>query len=218
MNYKGMLITFEGGDGSGKSTQAELFKNYLSNKGVEIFTTREPGGTDFSEAVRALTKDMRFKDKSIISELLLFESARADIVEKRVLPALKAGKVVIMDRFYDSTTAYQSFGRGMDRGMVEKLNLFASHNLVPDLTFYLCISPDDAFARKGGVEKDDLMEASGLDFHKRVKLGFDTIAKENPNRFVVLDSSKSISEVFNTIVNEYEKRASEKALDCEMQR
>lgn len=205
MKYSGMLITFEGGDGSGKSTHAELFKNYLSGKNIGFFATREPGGTDFSEAVRALSKDIRFKDKSINSELLLFEAARADIVEKRVIPALKEGKVVIMDRFYDSTTAYQSFGRGIDRKTVDFLNLFAAKGVVPDITFYMRITPNDAFERKGGAEQDAL-ETAGNDFHDRVLLGFDTIAKENPDRFVILDTTKNVSEVFQTITQKFEEK------------
>ncbi len=205
-----MLITFEGGDGAGKSTQAELLKNYLTNKGVSVFSTREPGGTDFSEAVRALTKDVRFQDKSIISELLLFESARADIVDKKIIPALLEGKVVIMDRFYDSTTAYQSYGRGMDREMVDKLNLFASQNLVPDITFYMRIDPKIAFKRKGGVEKNDVIELAGLDFHQKVKYGFDCLAKENPNRFVILDSTLPINQVYKTIIKKYEEKLQQK--------
>lgn len=211
MKYSGMLITFEGGDGAGKSTQAELLKNYLAIKGVSVFSTREPGGTDFSEAVRALTKDVRFQDKSPISELLLFESARADIVEKRIIPALKEGKVVIMDRFYDSTTAYQSFGRGMDREMVERLNLFASQNLVPDITFYMSIEPKIAFERKGGAEKSDAIESAGLEFHKKVKYGFDCLAKENPNRFVVLDSTMPVSQVYETVIEKYEEKVRQKS-------
>ena len=206
MKYSGMLITFEGGDGSGKSTHAELFKNYLSGKNIGFFATREPGGTDFSEAVRALSKDIRFKDKSINSELLLFEAARADIVEKRVIPALKEGKVVIMDRFYDSTTAYQSFGRGIDRKTVDFLNLFAAKGLVPDITFYMRIAPNDAFSRKGGVEQNDALEAAGGDFHDRVHLGFDTIAKENPERFVVVDTTQPVGEVFKVITQKFEEK------------
>ncbi|MBQ7978096.1 MAG: dTMP kinase [Clostridia bacterium] len=210
-NYDGLLITFEGGDGSGKSTHSELLKNYLSNKGISFFATREPGGTDFSEAVRALSKDMRFADKSNISELLLFEAARADIVEKRILPALKEGKVVIMDRFYDSTTAYQSFGRGLDRKMVEELNLFAAQGLVPDLTFYMRIAPNTAFERKGGVEKDDVMETAGDIFHRNVMRGFDTIVRENRNRFVVIDSTKPVAEVFAKISSIVESKLNEKS-------
>ena len=204
-----MLITFEGGDGSGKSTHAELFKNYLSGRGLEFFATREPGGTDYSEAVRALSKDVRFSNKSLISELLLFESARADIVEKRVIPALEEGKVVIMDRFYDSTTAYQAFGRGMDRKVVESLNMLAAHNLVPDITFYMRISPNDAFARKGGAD-NDVMETAGLDFHDRVLLGFDTLATENPDRFVILDTTQKMADVFAKIQATFEERWSKK--------
>ncbi len=209
MKYSGMLITFEGGDGSGKSTHAELFKNYLSGRGLEFFATREPGGTDYSEAVRALSKDVRFSNKSLISELLLFESARADIVEKRVIPALEEGKVVIMDRFYDSTTAYQAFGRGMDRKVVESLNMLAAHNLVPDITFYMRISPSDAFARKGGAD-NDVMETAGLDFHDRVLLGFDTLATENPDRFVILDTTQKMADVFAKIQATFEERWSKK--------
>ena len=198
MKYSGMLITFEGGDGSGKSTHAELFKNYLSGRGLEFFATREPGGTDYSEAVRALSKDVRFSNKSLISELLLFESARADIVEKRVIPAWEEGKVVIM-----------VLGRGMDRKVVESLNMLAAHNLVPDITFYMRISPNDAFARKGGAD-NDVMETAGLDFHDRVLLGFDTLATENPDRFVILDTTQKMADVFAKIQATFEERWSKK--------
>ncbi len=210
MKNRGMLITFEGGEGAGKTTHAELFKNYLNEKGLSFFATREPGGTDFSEAVRALTKDMRFKDKSIISELLLFESARADIVEKRIIPALNEGKIVIMDRFYDSTTVYQSFGRGVNREDVEYFNKVASQGLVPDLTIYLKIGQDKAFIRKGGADKDDAIEQSGDEFHERIRVGFDTLAKENPERFLVVDSSLPIAEVFGQIVAAFEKKFEQK--------
>ena len=210
MKNRGMLITFEGGEGAGKTTHAELFKNYLNEKGLSFFATREPGGPDFSEAVRALTKDMRFKDKSIISELLLFESARADIVEKRIIPALNEGKIVIMDRFYDSTTVYQSFGRGVNREDVEYFNKVASQGLVPDLTIYLKIGQDKAFIRKGGADKDDAIEQSGDEFHERIRVGFDTLAKENPERFLVVDSSLPIAEVFGQIVAAFEKKFEQK--------
>lgn len=207
---QGMLITFEGGEGAGKTTQAELFKNYLTQKGLSFFATREPGGTDFSEAVRALTKDMRYADKCLLSELLLFESARADIVEKRVLPALKEGKIVIMDRFYDSTTVYQSFGRGLDRRDVEYFNKVAAHGLVPDLTIYLKVSQNDAFARKGGADKNDAIEQSGAEFHERIRHGFDVLAKENKDRFLVVDASQPIPEVFSQITSAFEQKYSEK--------
>ncbi len=206
MNYSGMLVTFEGGEGAGKSTHAELFKNYLAQKGLSFFATREPGGTDFSEAVRALTKDIRFADKSKISELFLFEAARADIVEKRVIPALKDGEIVIMDRFYDSTTVYQSFGRGVNRADVERFNMVAAQGLVPDLTIYLRVQPKEAFERKGGADANDAIEQSGMDFHERVRKGFDTLAKENPDRFLVVDSSQPIAKVFEQIVGAFESK------------
>lgn len=206
---RGMLITFEGGEGAGKTTHAELFKNYLDERGLPFFATREPGGTDFSEAVRALTKDVRFQDKDAVSELMLFEAARADIVSKRVLPALEEGKIVIMDRFYDSTTVYQSFGRGLARGDVEMMNRMASHGLVPDLTIYLRVPQDEAFRRKGGVDESDAIERSGYDFHQRIRLGFDTLAHENRERFLVVDASQPIKDVFDQITAAFDKKYNE---------
>ncbi len=203
---KGMLITFEGGEGAGKTTHAELFKNYLHEEGLSFFATREPGGTDFSEAVRALTKDIRFADKCPISELMLFESARADIVEKRIKPSLNEGKIVIMDRFYDSTTVYQSFGRGIDREVVDNLNKVAAQGLVPDLTFYLRIGRMEAFTRKGGADKDDAIEQSGDEFHDKIREGFDLLARENPDRFVIVDTSQPIATVFNQITAAFQEK------------
>ncbi len=205
-SYKGILISFEGGDGSGKSTHAELFKNYLDSKGLPFFTTREPGGTDFSEAVRALTKDTRFSEKSEISELLLFESARADIVKKRIIPALEQGDVVVMDRFFDSTTAYQSFGRGIPRDVVDSANAIATYGIKPDITFYMRIEPQAAFERRGGIDPSDAMEIAGMAFHNRVMQGFDQLAKENPDRFVTIDTTKSVDEVFQKIVSTFDSR------------
>lgn len=206
----GMLITFEGGEGAGKTTQAELFKNYLTQKGISFFATREPGGTDFAEAVRALTKDMRFADKSPIAELMLFEAARADIVEKRILPALAEGKVVIMDRFFDSTTVYQSFGRGLKRADVEHFNMVAAQGLVPDLTVYLRVPQAEAFGRKGGADKNDAIEQSGAEFHERIRKGFDILAKENKQRFLVVDSTQPIATVFEQIVAAFEAKRNKK--------
>ena len=207
---KGMLITFEGGEGAGKTTHAELFKNYLNERGLSFFATREPGGTDFSEAVRALTKDMRFQDKDPVSELMLFEAARADIVSKRVIPALNEGKIVLMDRFYDSTTVYQSFGRGLNRKDVETMNRIAAQGLVPDLTIYLRIPQEEAFSRKGGVDKNDAIERSGYEFHQRIRQGFDLLAKENKGRFLVVDSSQPIKQVFEQITSAFEKKYNQK--------
>ncbi len=206
----GMLITFEGGEGAGKTTHAELFKNYLGERGLSFFATREPGGTEFSEAVRALTKDTRFQDKSPVSELMLFESARADIVDKKIIPALREGKIVLMDRFYDSTTVYQSFGRGLNRADVEKMNMIASQGLVPDMTVYLKVSQDEAFSRKGGADPKDAIEQSGRDFHERIREGFEILAKENKDRFVVVDATQPIAVVFKEITSAFEKKYNKK--------
>ena len=203
--YPGFLVTFEGGDGSGKSTHVDLLKNYLSSQGIPFTPVREPGGTGYAEAVRALLKNPLFKDKSDLSELLLIESGRADIVEKTIIPRLKAGDVVVMDRFYDSTVAYQSYGRGIDREIVDVANKLAVRNLVPDLTFYMRIDPRLAFERKGGQDNDPF-ELEGLKFQERVVDGFDTLSKENPKRYVVIDTTLDVQTVFTQITHAFEMR------------
>ncbi len=209
--YSGFLVSFEGGDGSGKSTHVGLFMNFLKSKypNISCYTTREPGGTPYSEAVRALSKDSRFKDKSTLSELMLFESARADIVEKCILPRLENGEIVVMDRFFDSTTAYQSYGRGLAKVVVDRANKIATQGLVPDLTFYMRVDPRVAFERKGGQDNDPF-ELEGLKFQERVVAGFDEIAKENPDRFVVIDTSKDLQEVFTQITDTFSTRFNKK--------
>ena len=189
MNKKGFLVTFEGGEGCGKSTQSQLFGQFLNQENMNYLLAREPGGTPFSEYVRMIVKDETFKDKSLLSELLLFEAARADIVEKIIKPTLTSGGVMILDRFYDSTLAYQGYGRQMDKDIVKELNKIASNGIKPDLTFYLRITPEDAFRRKAG-EKLDAIEQSGLDFHKRVMEGFEDIAKEEKDRYVIIDATQ----------------------------
>ncbi len=213
-----MLITFEGGDGSGKSTHTALFCDYLKSKNIDYILTREPGGTNFSEAVRALVKSEKYADKSDLSELFLFEAARADITEKVIVSALKAGKMVILDRFYDSTVAYQGYGRGIDIEAINMLNRLATRGLEPDITFYLRIAPEKAFARKGGREKGDNMEAAGADFYDRVLMGFDEIARSNPKRFVTLDTTQEISAVSNEINTVFDKKYKERFSINDLQR
>jgi len=194
MSKKGFLVTFEGGEGCGKTTQSGLFCEFLNQEHINYMFGREPGGTPVSEYIRMVVKDETFKDKSPLTELLLFEAARADIVEKIVQPALSNGAVMVLDRFYDSTLAYQGYGRQMDKEVIKNLNKVASKGIVPDLTFYFKISPLDAFKRKAG-EKFDAIEQSGLDFHNRVADGFDQIAKEEKNRFVVIDATQDLATI-----------------------
>lgn len=205
MNKKGFLVTFEGGEGCGKSTQTQLFCQFLKKENINYFMAREPGGTNFAEYIRMLVKDPTFEDKSVMSELLLFEAARSDVVEKIVKPTLKSGSVMVLDRFYDSTLAYQGYGRQMDKDMINYLNEVATGGIVPDLTFYLKISPELAFERKKGNELDRF-ELAGLEFHKRVEQGFDEIAKDNPERYVIIDASQDRNEVQKQIKQAFLER------------
>ncbi|MDX1591139.1 MAG: dTMP kinase [Balneolaceae bacterium] len=181
-----MLITFEGIDGCGKSTQIDLLKSYLDKKGVTYNVFREPGGTDLSEKIRnLLLHDSIGMDP--VTEMLLFSSARSELISEKVIPLLEAGNVVILDRFYDSTTAYQGYGRqSLPIDQILTLNRIASHGLVPGLTFYLRISPDEASRRTDGSDKDR-MEKSGISFFEKVSAGYDELEKKE-KRFVTLDA------------------------------
>ncbi|MBR7091415.1 MAG: dTMP kinase [Clostridia bacterium] len=202
---KGLLITFEGGEGCGKSTQSNAFCEYLTTMGYSVLHLREPGGTGISEDIRKLVKDPKYSDKCDETELLLFEASRAELCRKCIRPALDNGQIVVVDRFTDSTLAYQGYGRGMDLEVINTLNHFATAGLTPDLTFYLRMSPQSAFRRKGGRD-DDAMELLPMQFHDRVLEGFDTIARDNPERVVTIDSSLAISSVTSTITNTFEER------------
>jgi len=188
-----MLITFEGIDGSGKSTQIELLKNYLISKKKQVLTFREPGGTPLAENIREILLD-RHNQINSVSELLLFEAARADLTEKNIIPAINEGKIVILDRYYDSTTAYQGYGRGLDLQTVELINKFATFKIVPNVTFYLRIPYSISLERR--KKQSDRMELADDDFFLRLIDGFDQIALQYPERFKVIDATKSIESIF----------------------
>ncbi len=176
--HNGKLITFEGCEGVGKSTQIRLLQEYFQSKGIDALFTREPGGTEVSERIRALLKDDGL-DMCAETELLLFEAARYENTRKIIIPALEAGKIVVVDRYIDSTTAYQSFGRGLDRDTVERLNRYATAGVKIDLTVFLD-APPFANTSRGA---DDRMENAGAEFHDRVYEGYGKIG-EGEERFV----------------------------------
>lgn len=183
-----MLLSFEGIDGSGKSTQIRLLKERLLSEGHKVEVFREPGGTDISERIRAILLDA---DQKIdpVTELLLFSSARSQLVAEKVLPLLKEGVVVILDRFYDSTTAYQGYGReSVPIDYIKEINKVASHQKEPDLTFYLRLTIEQAQKRTAKKEKDR-MELSGNEFYEKVVQGFDKLAKSE-ERFITLDAEQ----------------------------
>ncbi|PWN07573.1 dTMP kinase [Rhodohalobacter mucosus] len=192
-----MLITFEGIDGCGKSTQIELLKSYLEEHHYPCHVFREPGGTELSEKVRSLLlhDDLHMNP---VTEMLLFSSARSELLSEKVIPLLRDGLIVILDRFYDSTTAYQGYGRGsLEIDQIHTLNNIASHAVVPDITFYLKISPQLASERTRGSEKDR-MENAGTAFFEKVCKGYDVLA-EQEDRIKTVDASQSPQEIHSVI-------------------
>jgi dTMP kinase len=180
---RGLFITFEGPDGSGKSTQARLLLARLRRARVPALLTREPGGSKAADALRAVLLDPGLGRLCPETELLLFAASRAQHVKDTILPALRSGKVVLCDRFADSTVAYQAFGRGFERAWVDQLNAFAAGGLTPDLTLLFDLSEAEglrrAAASKGGRDR---MEKAGAAFHRRVRQGFLALAKAETRR------------------------------------
>lgn len=195
------FISFEGGEGAGKTTLINKLKNILENQGYSVILTREPGGSLLGDAIRDLVlhrdKKMKMGSKA---ELLLFLSARAQHVEEVIKPALEAGKIVLCDRFYDSSIAYQGYARGLGPKEVEDLCLFATSGLVPDLTFYLDLDPKEGLNRAANDREPDLFEEQQLDFHTKVRAAFKEIAALNQARIKVIDASKTPENVLTQVL------------------
>ncbi|MFH1049506.1 MAG: dTMP kinase [bacterium] len=199
-----MFISFEGIDGCGKSTQIELLKNNLIAHKKQVLTLREPGGTSFAEEIREILLHSEHK-LSRESELFLFESARADLVSKIIKPALNEGKIVLCDRFFDSTTAYQGYGRGLDVETIIIINQFATQGLKPDLTFYLHVSLETSNLRTGNKKKDKI-ENSGDGFFARVVEGYLDLCKKEPQRFIEINAEGNIEETGRKILKIIENK------------
>lgn len=199
MTGRGVLITFEGGEGCGKSTQIRLLARKLEAAGLPVRVLREPGGTATGEAIRAILLDPANAGLDPRAELLLYEAARAQIVAEVIEPALDAGEVVLLDRFFDSTTAYQGHARDLPLDEVVRLNAFAAAGLEPDRTVLLDIDAATGLER-ATAEGTDRLEAEDLAFHERVRTGFLAIAAENPARVMVVDASGSVDEVAQRVV------------------
>jgi len=206
---KGLFITFEGGEGCGKSTQARALYTHLKRQGIPALLTQEPGGTDLGRRIRDLLKRQVSTSISPEAELLLFNASRAQLVCEVIKPALKKGMVVICDRFYDSTTAYQGYGRGLDLTAVKAVNDFGAGGLKPDLTILLDIPPERGLDRKGhGVE--DRFEQEAVRFHKRVRSGYFKLARMEPDRWLVIDGrlprAKIASHIWEKVGKKLEER------------
>jgi dTMP kinase len=202
---KGLFITFEGGDGSGKSTQYRLFAEYLRNRGFDVVTTREPGGTRISEKIRDLLLDPECTEMDDMTEALLFAASRAQHVEELIKPSVEAGKIVLCDRFVDSSIVYQGFGRGLG-DCVRAINEHAVRGMYPDVTFLLDISPEEGRKRNGKTGKNDRLEKQSMEYHAMVAEGYRKLAAAEPDRFIVIDASGSIEKVASDITDAFEKR------------
>ncbi|HHS96579.1 MAG TPA: dTMP kinase [Chloroflexi bacterium] len=202
-----MLITFEGPEGSGKTTQARLLAEHLREKGYGVVLTREPGGTPIGDQIRRILHDPDNVGMYAWAEVFLYTASRAQLVAEVIRPALAAGKLVICDRFYDSTLAYQGYGRGLDLKTLWQITRIATGGLVPDLTLYLDIQPDEGLTRRllGGGEWNR-MDQEALAFHRRVRAGYLELAGMEPERWVVIDGARSIQDVQQEIVAVVEAR------------
>lgn len=197
---KGKFITFEGSEGSGKSTQIDLAKQYLESKGKDVLYVREPGGVKISEAIRKILLDPATKDMSDECETLLYMAARAQLVEEVIIPALNSGKVIVCDRFLDSTVAYQGYGNGVDIEKIKKIGKFVTQGFEPDLTFLFDLDVNDGFARINRPK--DRIEQRSIDYHNRVRKGYLEIAGNAPDRIKLIDACKSKDEI-QSIVAQY---------------
>lgn len=203
---KGIFITMEGPDGAGKSTQIDLLKKYLEDKGYNILLTRDPGGNDISEAIRGIILNKDFTEMGYMTELLLYASARAQLVKENIKPALEAGTAVIADRFVDSSAVYQGIGRGLGIDTVYKVNEFALQGIMPDMTILMDLDAEVGLARKKNQAELDRMERESVDFHKKVVAGYRDLADRYPERILKVDASLQVQEIHDIIVANIEKK------------
>ncbi len=202
---RGYLITFEGVDFSGKSLQAKKLVYQLERLGRRVEIFREPGGTAISEKIRRLLLDPSHGEMYPLTELLLYSASRAQLVQEKILPFLAQGKTVICDRFLDSSTAYQGYGRNIPLELVQQAHSLAIGNLRPDITFLLDIDPVFAFQRKSANRQLDRLESEKIEFYTRVRQGYLKIAEKEKKRFVVLDASHPPEEIQKKIWSEIKK-------------
>jgi dTMP kinase len=203
-----LFITFEGPDGSGKSTQIKLLSEALSAAGHAVLTVREPGGTPISEQIRDVVHNLRNREMSDRAECLLYNAARAQLVDQLILPHLRQrGGIVLSDRYADSTLAYQGYGRGLDLSAVRSVIAFATRDLKPDVTFYLDVPVEEGIERRkrGGGEWNRL-DDQAVEFHRRVRAGYVQMMREEPERWVRIDAARPVEEIQTDIRAEVERK------------
>ncbi len=202
-----MFITFEGPDGSGKTTQISLLAAYLGKHGLSVLTTREPGGTGIGDQIRSCLHDVRNNMMTPRAEILLYSASRAQLVHEIIIPTLQSGAVVICDRFADSTIAYQGYGRGLDLDDLAYITRFATGGLQPDLTFLLDLDVEDGLTRRAtGGEEMNRMDLQKASFYRRVRAGYLQMAGADPQRWLVVDGALAVDDVQQQIRDEVQRR------------
>ncbi|HAY39360.1 MAG TPA: dTMP kinase [Desulfobacteraceae bacterium] len=203
-----MFISFEGIEGSGKTTQAKHTVRFLQDKGHDCVITREPGGTRIGEKIRAILLDPLSKDMYPLTEFLLYTADRAQHIKEYILPLLSDGKIVLCDRYYDATMAYQGFARGLDIGLIEKIHKLLFENLKPDITLLLDLPPEIGLKRAwkqinngNRISQETRFEEERLSFHKKVRAGYLELSRLEPERFRIIDASKDEHEVREEIIH-----------------
>lgn len=199
MANRKFFITFEGVEGSGKSTQVGLLASHLKEEGSDIVVTREPGGTRIGEYIRNITHNRENVDLTAVAEAYLMSAARAQLVREIIRPALMDKKIVIVDRFIDSSLVYQGYGRELGQDSIWQLNELGLDGVIPDLTILLDVSVEVGFSRRNGTEKIDRLDLQQKDFYDRVYKGYRKLAQDYKDRYFVIDGSMSIEEVANII-------------------
>ncbi|MBI2342473.1 MAG: dTMP kinase [Deltaproteobacteria bacterium] len=197
---RGKFITFVGIEGCGKTTQIKLLDEYLRKKGFETVLSREPGGTKIGDKIRAILLDPEHKEMTPLAELFLYEASRAQHVNELINPAVESGKVILCDRFADSSAAYQSAARLLPKDLVDELNNIAIAGIKPDLTVILDIDPEEGLKRAHVRGKPDRFEQEKMDFHERVRNGYLALAKKEPKRFIVINGRKTVEEIHREII------------------
>ncbi len=198
---KGFFVTFEGGEGSGKSTIINKLKEYYTNKGLDVCLTREPGGVKIAEQIRNVILDCDNTDMNPKTEAILYAASRVEHLDKKVIPALEKGNLVLCDRYLDSSLVYQGYARGLGIDRVMQINMFAADYL-PDVTFFFDIKPIDAFKRiKANNREENRLDLEKMDFHEKVYAGYDFLQKAHTDRIIRIDANRTIDEVLKDIIN-----------------
>lgn len=202
---KGVFISFEGIEGTGKSTQARLLSEYLTKKGLKTVLTEEPGGAPISLQIRKVLLSTKHKEMDYLTELLLYNAARIQHIKEKIIPAINGGRIVITDRFSDSTVAYQGYGRGISLKLIDSLDRIATGRMRPDLTILLDLDVETGLMRNKKINKRDRLELEDVKFHKRVRKGYLRLAAMEPERIKLIKASKGIEEIHREVLRIVEK-------------